>query len=86
MPSLKLPMSRHRPEWAARGVAVCRREVPSEADIVAAFNDGARALALRNRAEHVQSIAHEFESLNMRRGVRRSSRRCVKPNGAAMHC
>jgi diguanylate cyclase (GGDEF)-like protein/PAS domain S-box-containing protein len=40
--------------------------------IVAAFADGARALALRNRAEHVQSIVRrEFESLHMRRGVRR---------------
>ena len=44
----------------------------SEDTIVAAFADGARALALRNRAEHVQSIVkREFESLNMRRGVRR---------------
>ena len=40
--------------------------------IVAAFADGARALALRNRAEHVQSIVkREFESLSMRRNVRR---------------
>ena len=40
--------------------------------IVAAFADGARALALRNRAEHVQSIVkREFESLTMRRNVRR---------------
>ncbi len=44
----------------------------SEDTIVAAFADGARALALRNRAEHVQSIVkREFESLHMRRGVRR---------------
>lgn len=44
----------------------------SENAIVAAFADGARALALRNRAEHVQSIVRrEFESLNMRRSVRR---------------
>jgi diguanylate cyclase (GGDEF)-like protein/PAS domain S-box-containing protein len=51
-------------------IAVVKK--PSETDIVAAFNDGARALALRNRAEHVQSIVkREFESLNMRRGVRR---------------
>src|SRR4029077_12671955 len=34
--------------------------------------DGARALALRNRAEHVQSIVRrEFDGLNMRRSVRR---------------
>jgi len=51
-------------------VAVVRH--PNEANILAAFSDGARALALRNRAEHVQSIVRrEFESLNMRRGVRR---------------
>jgi diguanylate cyclase (GGDEF)-like protein/PAS domain S-box-containing protein len=44
----------------------------SENAIVAAFNDGARALALRNRAEHVQAIVRrEFDSLNMRRSVRR---------------
>jgi diguanylate cyclase (GGDEF)-like protein/PAS domain S-box-containing protein len=40
--------------------------------IAKAFNDGARALALRNRIEHVQSIVkREFEALHMRRGVRR---------------
>jgi diguanylate cyclase (GGDEF)-like protein/PAS domain S-box-containing protein len=51
-------------------IAVVKK--PNEADIVAAFNDGARALALRNRVEHVQSIVkREFESLNMRRSVRR---------------
>ena len=51
-------------------IAVVRQ--PNEAGIVAAFNDGARALALRNRAEHIQSIVkREFESLNMRRSVRR---------------
>ncbi|HET7797596.1 MAG TPA: hypothetical protein VFK72_06915, partial [Nevskia sp.] len=45
---------------------------PTENLIVSMFNDGARALALRNRAEHVQSIVRrEFESLNMRRSVRR---------------
>ncbi|MGH8041922.1 MAG: EAL domain-containing response regulator [Rudaea sp.] len=37
-----------------------------------AFADGARALALRNRTEHVQAIVRrEFEALLMRRGVRR---------------
>ena len=45
---------------------------PNEASIIAAFADGARALALRNRADHVQSIVkREFESLIMRRSVRR---------------
>jgi multidomain signaling protein FimX len=44
----------------------------TEDAIVAAFNDGARALALRNRAEHVQAVVRrEFEALNMRRSVRR---------------
>ena len=43
-----------------------------EGEIVDAFQSGARALALRRRAEHVQSIVRrEFESLNMRRSVRR---------------
>ncbi|HSE13874.1 MAG TPA: EAL domain-containing protein [Rudaea sp.] len=51
-------------------IAVAKQ--PTENLIVSAFNDGARALALRNRAEHVQSIVRrEFESLNMRRSVRR---------------
>ena len=51
-------------------IAVVRQ--PTEAGILAAFSDGARALALRNHAEHVHSIVRrEFESLNMRRGVRR---------------
>ena len=44
----------------------------SEDVIVAAFHDGARALALRNRTDHVQAIVkREYESLNMRRSVRR---------------
>jgi diguanylate cyclase (GGDEF)-like protein/PAS domain S-box-containing protein len=45
---------------------------PTEAHILAAFGDGARALALRNHADHVQSIVkREFEALIMRRSVRR---------------
>jgi len=44
----------------------------SEDTIVAAFHAGARALALRNRIDHVQAIVkREYESLNMRRSVRR---------------
>ena len=44
----------------------------NEDTIVGAFQDGARALALRHRAEHVQAVVRrEFESLNMRRSVRR---------------
>ena len=51
-------------------IAVVRQ--PTEASILSAFAEGARALALRNRAEHVQSIVkREFEALNMRRSVRR---------------
>jgi multidomain signaling protein FimX len=61
---------------AARGL--------SEDKIVAAFHDGARGLALRDRPEHMQMIVRrEFEALQMRRGVRRmeaalreSERRC----------
>ncbi len=53
-------------------------------DIVVAFREGVRALALRSRAEHLQTvIKREFESLSMRRSVRRlesalreSERRC----------
>ncbi|MEP6484273.1 MAG: EAL domain-containing protein [Rudaea sp.] len=44
----------------------------NEDTIVGAFQEGARALALRHRADHVQSVVRrEFESLNMRRSVRR---------------
>ena len=57
---------------------------PSPDTIVAAFRDGARALALRDSHEHVQMIVRrEFEALIMRRSVRRleaslreSERRC----------
>jgi len=53
-------------------------------DIVQAFRDGLRALALRTRAEHLQMIVRrEFEALATRRSVRRlenalreSERRC----------
>lgn len=44
----------------------------SDDDIVTAFRDGARALALRSRAEHMQMVVRrEYESLSMRRSVRR---------------
>ena len=44
----------------------------NEDTIVSAFHDGARGLALRHRAEHVQAVVkREFEGLNMRRSVRR---------------
>ncbi|MEP7044873.1 MAG: EAL domain-containing protein [Dokdonella sp.] len=56
----------------------------SEAAIVGAFRDGARALMLRDSDEFIQIIARrEFDALTMRRGVRRleaslreSERRC----------
>lgn len=56
----------------------------SDDDIVVAFREGIRALALRSRAEHLQMVVRrEFESLSMRRSVRRlesalreSERRC----------
>ncbi len=56
----------------------------TEDRIVAAFRDGARGLALRDRPDHVQMIVNrEFEALTMRRNVRRieaalreSERRC----------
>jgi len=56
-----------------KDVAVIAIAVNVDEDTVArAFTEGARALALRNRAEHVQSIVRrEFEALLMRRGVRR---------------
>jgi len=44
----------------------------SDDDIVTAFRDGARALALRSRAEHMQMVVRrEYDSLSMRRSVRR---------------
>jgi diguanylate cyclase (GGDEF)-like protein/PAS domain S-box-containing protein len=56
----------------------------TEDHIVAAFHDGARGIALRDRPDHVQMIVRrEFEALTMRRNVRRieaalreSERRC----------
>ncbi|HMM58180.1 MAG: GGDEF domain-containing response regulator [Xanthomonadales bacterium PRO7] len=56
-----------------KDIAVIAVAVKVDEDAVArAFSEGARALALRNRAEHVQSIVRrEFEALLMRRGVRR---------------
>jgi multidomain signaling protein FimX len=56
----------------------------TEDRIVAAFHDGARGIALRDRPDHVQMIvSREYEALTMRRNVRRveaalreSERRC----------
>ena len=56
-----------------KDVAIVAVAATTNEDTVAnAFTDGARALTLRNRAEHVQSIVRrEFEALLMRRSVRR---------------
>ncbi|HXD51025.1 MAG TPA: response regulator, partial [Burkholderiales bacterium] len=56
-----------------KDIAVIAVTAKVDEDIIArAFTEGARALALRNRTEHVQSIVkREFEALHMRRGVRR---------------
>ena len=78
----------HVNEAAARGgrdiAIIATGRGLSEDRIVAAFHDGARGLALRDRADHVQMIVRrEFEALTMRRNVRRieaslreSERRC----------
>ncbi|MBX3696784.1 MAG: EAL domain-containing protein [Dokdonella sp.] len=57
---------------------------PDDATVVEAFREGARALALQGRADHLQMIVRrEFEALTTRRSVRRlenalreSERRC----------
>jgi len=56
-----------------KDIAVIAVATKVDEDVIArAFTDGARALALRNRTEHVQAIVkREFEALHMRRGVRR---------------
>jgi multidomain signaling protein FimX len=71
--SLKLPEITVAANRTGKDIAVIAVAANTNEDlIVGAFKDGARALALRNRADHVQSIVRrEFESLNMRRSVRR---------------
>ena len=56
-----------------KDIAIIAITAKVDEDVIArAFTDGARALALRNRTEHVQAIVkREFEALHMRRGVRR---------------
>jgi diguanylate cyclase (GGDEF)-like protein/PAS domain S-box-containing protein len=56
-----------------KDIAVIAVTAKVDEDIIAdAFTNGARALALRNRTDHVQAIVRrEFEALHMRRGVRR---------------
>jgi diguanylate cyclase (GGDEF)-like protein/PAS domain S-box-containing protein len=56
-----------------KDIAIIAVTAKVDEDVIArAFTDGARALALRNRTEHVQAIVkREFEALHMRRGVRR---------------
>ena len=71
--TLKLPEIAAATNRTGKDIAIIAVASNTNEDlIVGAFKDGARALALRNRADHVQSIVRrEFESLNMRRGVRR---------------
>ena len=56
-----------------KDIAVVAIAAKVDEEVIAnAFTDGARALALRNRTDHVQAIVRrEFEALHMRRGVRR---------------
>ena len=56
-----------------KDIAIVAVTAKVDEDVISrAFTDGARALALRNRTEHVQAIVRrEFEALHMRRGVRR---------------
>ena len=56
-----------------KDIAIVAVTAKVDEDVIAkAFTDGARALALRNRVDHVQAIVRrEFEALHMRRGVRR---------------
>lgn len=82
---LSLPQIREAAGRGGRDIALiaCGSGLVGE-DIVAAFRDGARALALRESHELVQLIVRrEFEALTMRRSVRRleaslreSERRC----------
>ena len=53
-------------------VVVALSDNADEDIVVSAFNDGARALALCNRSEHLQLVVRrEFDGLLMRRSVRR---------------
>ena len=56
-----------------KDIAVIAVTAKVDEEVVAdAFTGGARAVALRNRPDHVQAIVRrEFEALHMRRGVRR---------------
>jgi diguanylate cyclase (GGDEF)-like protein/PAS domain S-box-containing protein len=56
-----------------KDIAVIAVTAKVDEELIAnAFADGARAVALRNRTDHVQAIVRrEFEALHMRRGVRR---------------
>src|SRR5688500_4477073 len=82
---LGIPQVREAAAAGGRDIALiaCGREMKEDA-IVGAYRDGARAVMLRNSHEHVQMVVRrEFESLTMRRSVRRleaslreSDRRC----------
>jgi diguanylate cyclase (GGDEF)-like protein/PAS domain S-box-containing protein len=70
---LQLPQVREIAMRGGRDVAlIAAGRGVSEDAIVAAFRDGARALALLDSHEHLQTIVRrEFEALSMRRNVRR---------------
>jgi diguanylate cyclase (GGDEF)-like protein/PAS domain S-box-containing protein len=70
---LQLPQVREVAMRGGRDVAlIAAGRGVSEDAIVAAFRDGARALALLDSHEHLQTIVRrEFEALSMRRNVRR---------------
>jgi len=71
--SLKLADVAVAASHGGKDIAVIAVASKVDEDVIAdAFSNGARALALRNRTDHVQAIVRrEFEALHMRRGVRR---------------
>jgi len=71
--SLKLSDVATAANHGGKDIAIIAVTAKVDEELIArAFTDGARALALRNRTEHVQAIVkREFEALHMRRGVRR---------------
>lgn len=83
--SIPLPATAAAAARSGRDIALVAYALSPSADQIAdAFRDGARALAVCDRPDHMQTIiAREFEALKMRRSVRRleaalreSERRC----------
>ncbi|MEO8672838.1 MAG: bifunctional diguanylate cyclase/phosphodiesterase [Tahibacter sp.] len=71
--SLRLPQISDAANRSGKDIAiVATAAAPTEEQIVTAFREGARALALRGRPDHTQMIVkREFEALTTRRSVRR---------------